>query len=301
MNVQPQLPAPPCPPTHTRRYPQARLALLTACLLSAATAPAAAAATADALSERIVVPLSQPGRPAHVEVGLLHGGITVEAWDGKEVVVHAVARHGDERERHREKRDAPPAAGMRRIPSQSLGLAIEEEANTVEIGSESWNQAIDLRIQVPADSTLALSCVNDGDIVVSGVRGEMELSNTNGRIEVRGAAAPVVAETVNGDLVIVFERLGVQRPLAFSTLNGDIDITLPAATKADLALRTDHGEIYSDFEIEMVDNPTRRRESREGGRTRIEIEKLVRGRLNGGGPELSLKTFHGDIVLRRGR
>lgn len=301
-------------------------ALATSLLLpsppSARAASDSAASTAP-FTERVVVPLSQPGKPAHVAVGLIQGGITVEAWEGKEVVVHATVRgeedhddrddRDDDREARLERRlerqleraDADGerprgVAGMRKIPSQSLGLTIEEENNELEIGTESWHQAVDLRIQVPADSTLELSCINDGDIVVRGVRGEMELSNTNGEISVTGAASPVVAETVNGDITIVFTRLESKRPLAFSTLNGNLDLTLPAALAADLALRTDNGDIYSDFEIKFLDTPTRRAESREGGRYRIEIEKLVRGRINGGGPELSLKTFNGDIVLRRG-
>ena len=93
---------------------------------------------------------------------------------------------------------------MRRIPNTSLGLEAEEEGNRVEIGVDSWARPIDLRIEVPAASSLELSSVNDGDLEVEGVTGEIVLHNTNGGITVRNATGPVNASTVNGDVTIEF-------------------------------------------------------------------------------------------------
>ena len=46
-----------------------------------------AAGVAMAQSERIVVPLSDPGRPATLEVSVMTGSIAVTAWEGSEIVV----------------------------------------------------------------------------------------------------------------------------------------------------------------------------------------------------------------------
>lgn len=252
--------------------------------------------------ERIVVPLTRPGAPASVEVSLMSGGISVEAYDGKEVIVEARTRGGRPTEpaERKGRRDAPPeTSGMRRIPNDSAGLSVEEDGNRVEINAETWKQAIDIHLMVPATTSLQLGCINSGDIKVTGVEGEMELSNVNGGIEVRGAAAPVVASSVNGRLLVAFVRLEGTKPMAFNTLNGNVDLTLPATVKANVQLRSDNGEIFSDFEVALDREPARVEQERRDGKFRVVVEKGVRGTIGGGGREIRITTFNGDILLRR--
>lgn len=267
-------------------------------LLALLIAPAAFAA--GPAPQRLTVPLTDPARPAHVEVGLVMGSVTVVGGAVKEVTIEASARE-DEGEEAEELRETKPGrAGMKRIPNTSFGLEAEEKDNKVEIGSNSWAQAVDLRITVPAGSSLELSTVNDGDLVVEGVEGELALHNTNGEIRVTGAKGPVSAATVNGDVNVAFRSdSAIAAPMAFSTLNGDIEVTLPAKLNASFRMSTTNGEIYSDFDIatENLVGPTE--SSREKGRYRIVVERAVAGRIGSGGPELLLKTFNGDIVLRR--
>ena len=42
--------------------------------------------------------------------------------------------------------------------------------------------------------------------------------------------------------------------MSFSTLNGDVDVTLPADTKARFKMRTDFGDIFTDFDVKMEAN-----------------------------------------------
>jgi DUF4097 and DUF4098 domain-containing protein YvlB len=141
--------------------------------------------------------------------------------------------------------------------------------------------------------------VNGGDIEVENVLGELDLHNTNGEIHVKDVKGPVSATTVNGDVSVVFTSAMVAAPMAFSTLNGDVDVTLPATLKADVRLRSDNGEIYSDFDIQMNSPKPEIEEQREGGRFRLVVAREMTGKIQGGGPELFLKTFNGDILLRR--
>jgi hypothetical protein len=246
-------------------------------------------------AERLVVPLSDPAKPARVEVSLVSGSIKVVGGAGREVVIEA--RSGEEgriREQGRADRQ-----GMRRIPNTALGLQAEEENNTVAISAESWNKPIDLSIQVPSGSSLDLSTVNGGDITVENVTGELELANTNGEIHAKEVKGPVSANTVNGDISVVLTGGAVAAPMAFSTLNGDVDVTLPAAFKVDVRMRSDNGEIFSDFEIAMSAPTPDIEERREGGKYRVVVAREMTGKIGGGGPEIFLKTFNGDILLRR--
>lgn len=250
-------------------------------------------------AERLVVPLSDPSKPAAVEVSLVSGSIRVTGGAGKEVVIDARSEDEAAEREQRHERPEGERRGMRRIPNTALGLSAEEEGNRVAISADSWSREINLVIEVPAGSRLELSTVNGGDIEVENVHGELDLHNTNGEIHVKDVKGPVSATTVNGDVSVVFTSAMVSAPMAFSTLNGDVDVTLPAAIKADVRLRSDNGEIYSDFDIAMDKNPARIEEEREKGRYHVVVAREMTGKIAGGGPELFLKTFNGDILLRR--
>jgi hypothetical protein len=259
-----------------------------------------AVAAQPAAPQRVSVPLSSPTRPASLHVALVSGGVVVEAHDGDDVIVETSAHGKASKEGDAGTASERPsgAEGMQRVTSNGFGLTIEEEDNVVWVKSSGWRGAVDTRILVPAQTTLTIRTVNDGDIRVDGVRGEMELSNTNGGIAVSGAAGPVVANTVNGAVEVSYVR-PPDKPIALSTLNGDIDLTVPSELKANAALRTTNGEIYSDFDLVIDPSPASLRPENDGERFRVVVDAEVRGKIGGGGPEIQLKTFNGNIFLRK--
>ncbi|HEV8629499.1 MAG TPA: DUF4097 family beta strand repeat-containing protein [Thermoanaerobaculia bacterium] len=246
---------------------------------------------------RYVVPLSKPGQPVHLTVGLVSGSISVQPGDANQVVVEVVG-DTDSDDGHPAK---PPhgASGMRRLPNRSLGLVVEEEANKVGVSMGGMPSDVTLRIQVPRQTSVALSTVNDGDIHVEGLEGTLELSNVNGEITAKGVAGSVVAHTTNGDVKVTMTRVDPKAALAFASFNGDVDVSLPASFRGDLRIRSDNGKIYTDFDVQLSDQPARVEQKRNGGRYRLEVEQEVRGTIGGGGPEIQLRTFNGDIYLRK--
>jgi hypothetical protein len=269
-------------------------------------------APALAAGERLVVPLSDPAQPARLEVSLVMGSIEVVAGKPGEVVIEATPRAGRGRDRDHDVDHVQPAiagravdkpakgrAKLRRIPNDSYDLSAEEKANRVTVSTDSWARPIELRITAPQASAVSLSTVNDGDLVVSGLGGEIELHNTNGDVTVRDVRGPVSANTLNGDVTVSFGSDIASAPMAFSTLNGDIDLTLPAGARFDVRLKSENGEIYSDFDVVLARNAPKVEEERGKGRYRVSVTKELTGKVGGGGPEIFLKTFNGDIVLRR--
>src|ERR1700741_1760703 len=81
----------------TRRFSSiwARLALaaVLGVALSAGAEMTLAQGQTQAGGDRIPVTLSDPARPAHVKVSLVNGGITVKAYEGKEVGVEERVRN----------------------------------------------------------------------------------------------------------------------------------------------------------------------------------------------------------------
>ncbi|WP_400191606.1 DUF4097 family beta strand repeat-containing protein [Hymenobacter sp. B81] len=270
-------------------------ALLTA-LLAAGVLPLAAQ---TAGKEQMVVTLSNPGKPGVLHLKLVGGAIRVVGHSGKDVVVDMSTRGRSGRD---ESRSPEPPGGMRRI-SQAGGLDVtaQEKDNHVYLKTQSWQRPVDFTIKVPRQFSLQLSTVQDGDISVENVAGELEVSNVNGSIRLSDVAGSAVLSTVNGDVQATFRDVTPGAPMAFSTVNGKVDVTLPARAKAALKLKSDHGEIYSDFELAPDNSPAKVSRTAKEGTYRISQDNWTYGRINGGGAELMMKTLNGNIYIRKAK
>lgn len=156
----------------------------------------------------------------------------------------------------------------------------------------------DLEIRVPQDCDLDVRTINQGEVEVSGVRGELEVGNVNGGIRFeRVTALGGEVNTVNGSILATFET-GPSADLSFTTVNGRIELSFPPDLSADLRLETMWGEMWTEFELEALPAlpPTRRQED---GRTVIEVGKGVGLRIGRGGPEIAMKTLNGDLLIRK--
>jgi DUF4097 and DUF4098 domain-containing protein YvlB len=245
---------------------------------------------------RVSVPLSDPTRPVTLRAHLVNGSITVKGADVKEVIVEARARGGEE-SKHEGR-----AEGMKHIPMTSTGLNIEAENNQVRVSTDSVQRTIDLTITVPVHTSLSLHTVNDGNISVSGVDGELDVNDVNGEVDLKNIGGSAVAHALNGHVVVTFNRIDPTKPMAFSSLNGDIDVTFPPDLKANVSMRTDNGEVYSDFDIKVLPSAPQQTvedERGKGGKYRVRIDKNVKGTINGGGQDIQFKNFNGNIYIRK--
>lgn len=169
------------------------------------------------------------------------------------------------------------------------------------VRSESWRRPLDVVLKVPVRSSLILRTTNHGEVTVTGVHGDLELTNVNGPIDARGIRGSVVANSTNGDVVIELLEVTEGKAMAFSTLNGDVDVSLPHDFKAELRMRSQIGEILTGFDVEMVETKTRVERDNKDGRFRVLMEGETLALINGGGPEMSFRPLNGDILIRRGQ
>lgn len=267
---------------------QFMLPLIAVCVIAA---PLLRAQTPD----RVRVPLTDPTRPAVVRAHLLNGSITVTGANVREVTIEARLRDGGRNEGRTE-------GGMHRIPMNSTGLSVDADNNQVRITTDQINRAVDLTITVPVRTSLSLKSVNDGSITVNGVDGELDVDNVNGPVTLKNISGSAVAHALNDKVLVTFVRVDPQKPMAFSSLNGDIDVTFPPDLKANVSMRTDNGEVFSDFDVKLQANAPREtvEDNRaQGGKYRVRVDKTVRGTINGGGPEIQFKDFNGNIYIRK--
>jgi DUF4097 and DUF4098 domain-containing protein YvlB len=186
------------------------------------------------------------------------------------------------------------------LPGNS-GLEVEEDNNVVNIKTSPWSNASDLMITVPRRSSLQLKTLNNGDISVEGVEGEIDADDLNGRVTLKNISGSVLAHSLNGNVLVTFDRVDPSKPMSFSTLNGDIDVTLPDAIRANIRMKTDNGEIYSDFDVKLSGGTSMDKDSgrQSDGRYRVRFDRSLRGVMGGGGPEYQFTSFNGRIFIRR--
>ncbi len=239
------------------------------------------------------VPLSNPNNPGKLIIDQISGSIHVEAYEGNEVVIKA--SFGSEKNHYRDNVDKN---GMKRISNTSLAISAEEKDNVVQVINEQWNKVTNLEVKVPKNFSLKLSTVNNGNISVKGVNGEMEISNVNGEITLKGVSGSASTDTVNGDIKIDFESITKDANMAFSSLNGDVAITFPSSLKADIKAKSDMGDIFTDFDMQVSSNKPEVNKNTSSGAYKVKIEQWVNGKINGGGPEMLFKTFNGDILIK---
>ena len=249
------------------------------------------------IKEQLVVPLSDPSKPGSLNVGLINGSIKVTGYAGKEVIIDAETTPVTNK---KEKTDES-ASGMKRInPRAGLELSAEEKNNKVNVNSSSHRQPVNLSIKVPQQFTLKVSTINNGDIVIDNVSGELEINNVNGDITMTNVSGSAVANTVNGIIKANFKTI-TDSPMAFTTLNGNVDITFPATVKMNTKVKSDRGEVYSDFDMDIDKTAPKGVRSAQSGMYKVSIEEWIQGKVNGGGSEVMMKNMHGNIYIRKAK
>jgi hypothetical protein len=241
---------------------------------------------------RIVVPARNSSQPRVVVASSNNGSITVKTYDGKEVIVESGSSEG----RNRNRGGVPD--GMHRIDVPERGLVVEEQDNTITIQDRTPG-GTHITITVPPDTSLKLSSHN-GSLYAEGVHGEIDAECQNGGIKLVNVAGTVLADSHNGGINVVMDRVDTGKPSAFSSVNGAIDVTLPADLKANLKMRSSQGSIFSDFDMNVTSGrATTQKNNTSDGKFRVEFDRTVLATINGGGTEMTFTTVNGSILIRK--
>jgi hypothetical protein len=231
----------------------------------------------------IVIPGTEgAGPPRPVSIHSLNGSITVKTHAGKDVIV--------ETGESRDSRGSRDAGGMRRI-DPPRGLAIDQDGDAIRI--KSGNSG--LAVTVPAQTSLTLKALN-GPITVEGVQGEIDVDSHLGRIQLTNVSGTVVAHSLNGTIQVSMDRVAQDKPMYFSTLNGTIDVALPADVKARVKFDTLNGSVFSDFDITLAPGAQIGMGTSHG---RLRTGRGLEGSVNGGGVLVTFYTLNGTIHLRK--
>jgi DUF4097 and DUF4098 domain-containing protein YvlB len=199
-----------------------------------------------------------------------------------------------------------------RIAPDEIEVNARQDGNRVELTLRKHNQglhvhfhtSLEIRVTLPAGSDLDVH-TRDGNLDISGIKGTHKLRTGDGNAELRNVDGSVELETGDGNLGVdgrfdllslhtgdgnidAVARSGSMMKSAWSLRTGDgnIHLRVPDNFAADLDAHTGDGHVRSD--IPITANAT-------GGNR----ENDLRGRMNGGGQTLSIRTGDGSIEIRR--
>jgi hypothetical protein len=255
-------------------------------------AQAQRAAPAQAPAETINIPLSRPGEPMALDIDILSARIEVIGEERKDVALTITLSSG--------RRKIVMPSGAKTLSGGGSGLEISERDNRVSVDSEPSQSPITIVARVPRRAQLDISTVNEGQIIVRDIVGDLELENVNGPITATNITGSVIAESVNNPITVGLSGVATGTATSLSSLNGDITLTLPAAARAELHLDTGEGEIVSDFELDVKPSkPLIERKEGRGG-VSVSMEDIIVATVNGGGPVIRVKTLNGSIKIGKG-
>lgn len=248
--------------------------------------------------EELIVPLSSPGKPYKLKVSLFTGSIKVTGYTGDKIIINIEAEEEERRTRKSEKLEG----GLKKISgTPSYEIKVVEENNDVSVSNRTMLGSINLEIKVPQSGILVLKTVNGKEVAVTSFKGEVEVNNVNGDIKLLDISGSAIANTVNGDLKATFSSVTSDKPMAFSTFNGDVNLSFPPTMKANLKMKTDQGEVFSDFEVAIDKTASTPVKSNTGGTYKIVKDAWVTGKINGGGAEVMVKSWGGDLYIRKNK
>lgn len=206
---------------------------------------------------------------------------------------------------HAQKRVKAPDLATAEAFASQVQIRIEEKAGTLAIYPDHPKPPPQVAVQVdfvihgPRTLNLTGHSTN-GHVQISGVTGIVQAHSTNGEVQVHELAGSIQAKSTNGNVHVEALSLTAasefvsqngalsitiqqgQVPITATTVNGSLDLALPAAYTGHLDARTQNGRVHSAFPIQATHQARNR---------------LV-GQLGAGGDmPLKLRSQNGNVTL----
>jgi hypothetical protein len=214
--------------------------------------------------------------------------VSIEGYNGNEIVFTSRDNDRDDDER---------AKGLRALSSlglednTGLGLSVVNKGDVVEVQQLKKTEGPEIKIMVPKGVVVSYthSSPYGDEIEVKNFEGEIQISMVHNDVVLTNTSGPTTVKTVHGD---IDASLGtaLSASVVLESVHGHVDVALPVTTKANLILSTNWGEMLvdPDFKIEL---------DKTG--TFVNYSDKIRGKLNGGGTEITLTSHHDNVYLRK--
>lgn len=218
--------------------------------------------------------------------------VYIEGYKGKDVLITAKIEEQEDNER---------AKGLRIINGSGLfdnsgiGMHMKTEGGVTEISMVGMPLEDSIRIKVPLDLPVTVkggrgALYNEGKIQLSNIHAEVEVSSSMGNVDLSNITGPVSVKIAQGDVVAQFVE-PVKGPISLIVAMGNVDVAFPKNFRANVDVKSSMGNIYAadEFKFEKSEQETK---------SSYDMSNSVKGKMNGGGKDVILKTSLGNIYIR---
>lgn len=191
------------------------------------------------------IKFSDPAKPGTLKISVSHGDIRVRGDDTDEITVRSSAQPEESR---------PRKDGLRVLTS-AASYSLTEKGNVAHLshGSGGWpGSEGDFDITVPRNTSVVISNALGGSLEIADVSGDLEIKSLNGEVALKSVSGGALVETMNGEIDVEVQALAENKPLSFTSMNGEVKVHLPSDARANVHLRTHNGSILTDFDEQQL-------------------------------------------------
>jgi hypothetical protein len=210
---------------------------------------------------------------ARVRVKNAYGTVRINNWDHNEVKV-----------------DAVKTASTRQILDDAV-VSVESHGSDLNIytkypeKSNNWQAMVEYTITVPRGIAALDAFVGIQSLYIEGVEGNVTGQAINGELIVSGLRGEANLSNVNGTIEASFERLSKGKGVSLKSVNRGITLSLPADAGAEVSANSLYGDIKNDFGLQV---------------RRGEVHGVaLNGTIGGGGTRITLNNEYGAIQILR--
>jgi hypothetical protein len=178
---------------------------------------------------------------ANFTVSVTNGSVSVATWDGPGILVRAKVQTAADSYFL-----AEALAGQVVVDTSTGNLVVTGPSTN---SRQSWSAR--LEIYVPAATGVAVTTVN-GSIAVSDVQGPLQFHTVNGSVSLAGVGGNVEGSVVNGSIFLgVGGDHWAGQTLDVKTVNGSIEIEVPADCSAQVTASVAMGVVSTNFPVQI--------------------------------------------------
>lgn len=269
------------------------------------------------------------------QLNLNISGAVVEGYSGNEIVFSVPASEKEEVDERAKGLRAISGSGF--TDNTGLGIDVSTKGEEINVNAVNREIKGILTIKVPQNIKISFvnkSNVYQNEIILKNLKNEIEVSTSYNKIKLENNSGPMNIKTLYGSVDAIFNE-AIKGPVSIVSVYGYVDVSLPANAKANVEMATNYGKLYAAEGLKIAIDKSEKAERsgfttisgsnngqgvttvRSGsGQSLASLTSVngessvfeygsssrnsenIKGKINGGGADLILKSNYKNVYLR---
>ncbi|QPH37828.1 DUF4097 family beta strand repeat-containing protein [Pedobacter endophyticus] len=264
-------------------------------------------------------------------------GAILEGYNGNEIIFSAKKTEPDEVDERAKGLKAINSSGF--TDNTGLGLDVSVKGDEINVNPVSLNNQTMVNIKVPQNIKVLFTNSNSiyrDSIILRNLKNEIEVSVSFNEVRLENNTGPMNIKALHSSVDAVFPA-EIKGPVSIVSVYGHVDVALPQTVKVNLEAGTNYGKIYAADGLKIVVDKEKEAEANGNNgyssvvgtvnginivnsakaplaATRVAVgvksprvinfttrsdAENIKGKINGGGADLILKSNHDNIYIRQ--